>query len=488
MKRWISKARTARPLALSLAAMTLVAFAGPAERHQAPSAAGVVGQLLSVTGVTASGDDGTNRAGQAVDGNLGTRWSGPGDGAWIRLTLGSSATVQSLQIAWYHGNERISFFDVQTSADAATWTTVFTGQSAGSTTSYETYDVADSVARYVRIVGHGNSVNDWTSITEIRVYGVGSGGGQDPNGVNRLYQSASTGAAPWYLGFNNDGSPGTGYLNRTLNSKFEDVSIISGDRVGADTVVTTDDTRQVRLTVYAEAGKDCYDSTRYGDAAAGISAWDQGVMWTRGYQCTPLDWENVEVTGYFRYAGGYDANSSELWQIYSNGGRHPGSDPGNCTASAYKARYDFRNHDIEVVKESFHDGGYDTADENSREYPISFGQTTWVGMKYVRYELSPSQSPDGERAVRIEVYIDRGGLRSDGTPANDWQLVRAVNDLGDHWGGVRTNGDNAETLCNAPDPYTEMLWGGPWVAWRWDYVSTDIRLMSIREIVPGQRA
>ena len=58
------------------------------------------------------------------------------------------------------------------SANGRSWTTHFTGQSAGSTTQPEIVDFADVPVRYVRIVGHGNTLNLWNSITEVEVYGV----------------------------------------------------------------------------------------------------------------------------------------------------------------------------------------------------------------------------------------------------------------------------------------------------------------------------
>src|ERR1051326_520285 len=128
---------------------------------------------LSVVSVAASADDG-NVAANTLDQNLATRWSAAGDGQWILFDLGTRFTVASARIAWYQGNQRSTRFDVQTSGDGATWTTVFSGASSGTTANLEPYDVTDSTARYVRIVGHGNSVNTWNSICEVELYGTSS--------------------------------------------------------------------------------------------------------------------------------------------------------------------------------------------------------------------------------------------------------------------------------------------------------------------------
>ena len=136
-------------------------------------AAGSCGEALAaklpVASVTASANDG-NVPENTLDGSLSTRWSASGDGQWIRYDLGASATVGSVKIAWYQGSQRSSSFEIQTSDNASTWATVFSGASSGGTTGLETYDVADSLRRYVRIVGHGNSQNLWNSITEVELY------------------------------------------------------------------------------------------------------------------------------------------------------------------------------------------------------------------------------------------------------------------------------------------------------------------------------
>ena len=127
---------------------------------------------LPVASASASADDG-NVAANTLDGSLTSRWSAQGDGQWIRFDLGSLVALGAVKIAWYRGNERSSRFDIQTSGDAANWTTVFSGASSGGTLGLESYDATDSVGRYVRIVGHGNSANTWNSITEVEAYGAG---------------------------------------------------------------------------------------------------------------------------------------------------------------------------------------------------------------------------------------------------------------------------------------------------------------------------
>ncbi len=133
---------------------------------------------LPVVSATDSSDDG-HVAANAIDGDLATRWSGAGDGVWIRFDLGSVTTIGSVSLAWYDGDSRKSTFDVQLSQDGSAWTTALSrATSSGSTLAPETYGFTAGQARYVRIVGHGNTSSDsatWTSITEATVSGTGGG-------------------------------------------------------------------------------------------------------------------------------------------------------------------------------------------------------------------------------------------------------------------------------------------------------------------------
>lgn len=118
---------------------------------------------------TASADDG-NVPANVLDGDLNTRWSANGDGQWIQFCLTDTLTVTGVQIAFYNGNARTSTFDILTGNDGQSWTNALTGRvSSGTSLSLETFSFPARAARYVRIVGHGNSVNAWNSYTEVNI-------------------------------------------------------------------------------------------------------------------------------------------------------------------------------------------------------------------------------------------------------------------------------------------------------------------------------
>jgi len=127
---------------------------------------------MAVQSVSASSYSKANIPANTLDKNLGTHWSAAGDGQWIRYDLGSSQTITSVDIAWYQGDQHTSLFDLQTSDTGTIWTTVYTGSSSGTSTGMESYNVVDSAGRYVRIVGHGNSLSLRNGVSEIEIHGT----------------------------------------------------------------------------------------------------------------------------------------------------------------------------------------------------------------------------------------------------------------------------------------------------------------------------
>jgi len=134
---------------------------------------GIVEVTPPASAITASTHDG-NVPGNTVDDTLSTRWSAFGDGHWVQYDLGATRTLAYLRLAWYNGNTRRATFDVLAGdAPGGPWRTLLAGrQSSGATTALETHDFTDDAARYVRIVGHGNTANLWNSITETAIFAV----------------------------------------------------------------------------------------------------------------------------------------------------------------------------------------------------------------------------------------------------------------------------------------------------------------------------
>lgn len=164
---------------------------------------------LSISTAT---DDGTNDGHGpllAIDNSLSdeSRWSSNGAPKAITFDLGEVEEVTGIEVAFYKGDQRSAYFYVETSSDGSSWTSVLeNATSSGSTTGYETFDLDDSDARYVRFTGNGNSANSWNSILEVNILGCGDTDTGTGTGTGNDYDLDPDGApsdnfelVDWYL-------------------------------------------------------------------------------------------------------------------------------------------------------------------------------------------------------------------------------------------------------------------------------------------------
>lgn len=126
---------------------------------------------LTIISVEASAEQTNppNLKGHAIDGDFSTYWGAEGD-QWIEFDLGEVKDLNSVAIAFIKGNERAFKFDIETSLDGENWYRAFSGISSGETLELEKTYVRKHPVKYVRIVGHGNSVNQWNSYAEVKLY------------------------------------------------------------------------------------------------------------------------------------------------------------------------------------------------------------------------------------------------------------------------------------------------------------------------------
>jgi F5/8 type C domain len=128
---------------------------------------------LNKPATASSTENGGTPASAAFDGNTGTRWSSAfSDPQWLQVDLGSSQTVCQVTLNWEAAYAKS--FQVQTSPDGTTWTTVYssttgTGGVANLTVS--------GTGRYVRMYGTVRATGYGYSIWEMAVFTTGSGGG-----------------------------------------------------------------------------------------------------------------------------------------------------------------------------------------------------------------------------------------------------------------------------------------------------------------------
>lgn len=131
--------------------------------------------LINVIAATDNGLSGPgNGPEMAIDDNLdpASRWETTGDSITITFDLGVRYLVREIGLAWFEGDQRTASFDVFASEDGVTFDSILANQqSSGETISFERYDVPDTPAQYIRIEGHGNSVNLDNAIIEGTAFG-----------------------------------------------------------------------------------------------------------------------------------------------------------------------------------------------------------------------------------------------------------------------------------------------------------------------------
>ncbi|MEY9875232.1 hypothetical protein ABH931_004733 [Streptacidiphilus sp. MAP12-33] len=117
---------------------------------------------------TASSQENTSfPAPNAVDGNLGTRWSSQfSDPQWLQVDLGATHTICGVTLAWETAYGKA--FAIQTSNDGTNWTTIWS--TTAGTGGTQTLSVSGS-GRYVRMYGTARGTQWGYSLWEFEVFG-----------------------------------------------------------------------------------------------------------------------------------------------------------------------------------------------------------------------------------------------------------------------------------------------------------------------------
>jgi beta-glucosidase-like glycosyl hydrolase len=121
----------------------------------------------------------------ATDGDPGTRWSSLStDPQWLEVDLGTPTAICSVGLLWEAAYA--TSFDIQTSNDNSTWTTVYSTTTG--TGGQETFPIS-TTARYIRMYGLARATTFGYSIFEFDVYGptntppLAGGNGNGGNGT-----------------------------------------------------------------------------------------------------------------------------------------------------------------------------------------------------------------------------------------------------------------------------------------------------------------
>jgi len=175
--------------------------------------------------VTVSSTNGSNAAGNAVDGNTATRWnSASSDPQWIRVDLGAVYKVSRVILDWHGDNYGRKYF-VEISLDGNSWTVV-ADRFMLSLPNISTHRIDDIFfdavdARYVRM--YGLERNTSFSLWEFEVYGVHN------TAAGKATQVSSGDGAAALI----DGDSGTAWSTAGKDDEYFGVDLAGILRVGS---------------------------------------------------------------------------------------------------------------------------------------------------------------------------------------------------------------------------------------------------------------
>ncbi len=157
-----------RTLPAILAILTLVALNfSPLGVTPAYAATNVA---LGKTATASSVDNASRPASLAVDGNINTRWSSAYSAPqWIQIDLGAVYDISQVVLRWETAYG--SAYEIQTSNNASTWTTIYTEPVGNLAGGVHTLDITGQ-GQYIRMYGTVRGTQWGFSLWEFEVYGV----------------------------------------------------------------------------------------------------------------------------------------------------------------------------------------------------------------------------------------------------------------------------------------------------------------------------
>jgi hypothetical protein len=180
----------------------------------------------------------------------------------------------------------------------------------------------------------------------------------------------------------------------------------------------------------------------------------------QGKYTAPL-WRNVEMTVYVKRGPTSQSPSYQAFDLSARSGeRHNDEQP--CEGTSYHATVRFDGL-CGFKKELWHTGGYtQLAPEPAPKPWATVPEGKWIGIKFV------CRNVDQDRHVRLEIYLDA-------EERNAWRRVVEYTDAGGWTGGKEGCGRAVDAILSD---------GRPAVYFRTDYVTTEVKKFSVREIEP----
>ncbi|MFG3556173.1 discoidin domain-containing protein [Micromonospora sp. NPDC047557] len=201
--------RTVRHLLAGVAVALVAALTPAVATAPAQAAPTLLSQGRPAT--ASSTENAGTPASAAVDGNTGTRWASAfSDPQWLQVDLGARATISQVNLLWEGAYGRA--FQLQTSDDAATWTTIYsTTTGAGGTQNL----TVTGAGRYVRMYGTARGTGYGYSLWEFQVYGETDGGTSTCGSTNVAQGSPATASST-----ENAGTPASAAVDGNTGTRW----------------------------------------------------------------------------------------------------------------------------------------------------------------------------------------------------------------------------------------------------------------------------
>lgn len=128
-----------------------------------------------------------------TDDNVASMWAAKGDNQWLILKLKEPFKIQHIKISFGQDNDKEYYFDVLGSEDMISWDPIILkSNSCSFSGNLQVFNFPPSKSSmeysYIKLVGHGNSINSWNYISEFKILGYPANGkSESTNTFYKIY-------------------------------------------------------------------------------------------------------------------------------------------------------------------------------------------------------------------------------------------------------------------------------------------------------------
>jgi hypothetical protein len=111
-----------------------------------------------------------------IDQDINTWWSSQGNDEYVILTLEGKSTLDFIKLAYWEGDQKEGYFDLQASNDKENWNNLLINQhTSGISEKRQVFEIpadqSQNSYRYIKLIGFGTSLDGNNTISEIELYG-----------------------------------------------------------------------------------------------------------------------------------------------------------------------------------------------------------------------------------------------------------------------------------------------------------------------------